>query len=263
MSRLERASCESPADALIPVSSPIGATGCAACFASRSRLGIPMPRTLLRSLAILGLAATSFLVSACGPRGVDQARKDGDFDYEYGRYEEASTAYLEIIDKYPGDWQAEYRYGMCLVKLGNPKVARTHIETAADANPANREVAFALADVYASLDERARMTELLRSRALRLSETESWVKLAELARQLNDLDLEELAVANGLRMRGESQWQMYVYDAKRAEAAGNTDLAMRRLRQAYYLNPYSPIVTTMLRERETEITVATALAPEQ
>ncbi|MBL9150095.1 MAG: tetratricopeptide repeat protein [Phycisphaerae bacterium] len=222
-----------------------------------------MPRTLPRSIILVGAAAVTLLVSACGPRGVDQARKDGDFNYEYGRYAEASTAYLEIIDRYPGDWEAEYRYGMCLVKLGNPKEARTHIETAADANPSSREVAFALADVYASLDERARMTDLLRSRALRLSETESWVKLAELGRQLNDLDLEELAVVNGLRMRGEGQWQMYVYDAKRADAAGNAELAMRRLRQAYYLNPYSPIVTTMLRERGEEVTVATAIAPEQ
>ncbi|MDZ4829736.1 MAG: tetratricopeptide repeat protein [Phycisphaerae bacterium] len=209
------------------------------------------------------LPLTVLVIASCGPRPVDVARKDGDFNYDYGRYEEAAPSYLEIIDRYPGDWEAEYRYGMCLVYMGNAKEARTHIETAAAANPMNRAVAFALADVYAKLNERGRLVELLRSRAYSLGETESWVKLAEIGAELNDADLEDLAVANGLRMRGSGQWQAYVYDAKRSERKGERDLAIRRLRQAHFVNPNSPVVTLMLQERGIETGPTTGLPPEQ
>ena len=36
--------------------------------------------------------------------------------------------HLEIIEKAPGDWEVEYRYGVCLAELGNLREARTHVE---------------------------------------------------------------------------------------------------------------------------------------
>ncbi|MDZ4754908.1 MAG: tetratricopeptide repeat protein [Phycisphaerae bacterium] len=193
------------------------------------------------------LVACAFVQSGCGPRPIAASRAEGDFHYEWERYDQAAPAYLEIIDRYPGDWEAEYRYGMCLVNLGRPAEARTHIETAAAANPANREVAFALADVYAELNERGRMTQLLKGRANERAEVESWLKLAELGRQLNDLDLEDLAVTGALQIRGESQWLAYVRASELAEAADKNDLAVRRIRQAYFLNPHSPVVVGRMR----------------
>jgi hypothetical protein len=62
-----------------------------------------------RPVAALTLLAASLAacltLGACGPRAVDVARAEGDFHYEWGRYEEAAPAYLEIIDRYPGDWR--------------------------------------------------------------------------------------------------------------------------------------------------------------
>lgn len=217
---------------------------------------------MLTLRTILSLAALTSVIASCGPRPVDAARRDADFHYDYGRYAEAAPMYLEIIDRYPGDWEAEYRYGMCLVELGRPQQARTHIETASARKPDNREVCFALADVYASLDERARMTQLLKARAADFSDTGAYLKLATLARQLNDADLEEFAIQAALRMRSEGQWEAYVFDADRQTNAGDQQLALRRLRQAYFLNPNSPIVVAKLRERGEEPTPQTGLPPE-
>ncbi len=199
------------------------------------------------------VGSLALLPMSCSQPSVDASRAEGDFHYEWGRYDQAAPAYLEIIDRYPGDWEAEYRYGMCLVKLDRPKEARTHIETAAAANPTNQQVAFALADVYAELNERGRLTQLLRDRAIERSEVESWLKLAELGRQLNDLDLEDMAITSALQVKGESQWKAYVRASELAESASTKNaaerqaLAVRRARQAYFLNPYSPIVVERLR----------------
>src|SRR5262245_26465052 len=111
----------------------------------------------MRRTAFSSVSLIVVLLASCGPRPIDAARQSADFDYDYGRYEEAASSYLEIIDRHPGDWEAEYRYGMCLVYLGKPQEARTHIETAAAANPQNKDVTYALADVYAQLNERGRL----------------------------------------------------------------------------------------------------------
>jgi tetratricopeptide (TPR) repeat protein len=198
------------------------------------------------SLLVLAVVAATPLVGCGGPRPIHVSRAEGDFHYEWGRYEEAAPAYLEIIDRYPGDWEAEYRYGMCLVNLGRQKEARTHIETAAARNPDSQEVAFALADVYAKLNERGRLVQLLRSRATERNEVESWLKLAELGRQLNDLDLEDMAITAALQVKGDSQWKAYVRASQMAEAADRPEDAVRRIRQAYFLNPHSPIVINRL-----------------
>lgn len=218
-------------------------------------------RSLLRvALPLVVLAATT-LVGCGGSRAIHVARAEGDFHYQWGRYEEAAPAYLEIIEQYPGDWEAEYRYGMCLVHLGREKEARTHIETAAARNPVNQEVAFALADVYAKLNERGRLVQLLKSRANERAEVESWLKLAELGRQLNDLDTEDMAITAALQVKGESQWKAYVRSSELAEAADRPADAVRRIRQAYFLNPHSPIVINRLEQLHIERGPDTALPP--
>lgn len=214
-----------------------------------------------RSLAALTLLTASVALTACGQRAIDVARAEGDFHYDWGRYEEAAPAYLEIIDRYPGDWEAEYRYGMCLVHLGREKEARTHIETAAARNPESREVAFALADVYAKLNERVRLVQLLKGRANERAEVESWLKLAELGRGAGDLDLEDMAITSALQVKGESQWKAYVRASELAEAADRREDAVRRIRQAYFLNQYSPIVINRLKTMNIEIGPSTALPP--
>lgn len=218
-----------------------------------------------RPVAALTLLAASLAacltLGACGPRAVDVARAEGDFHYEWGRYEEAAPAYLEIIDRYPGDWEAEYRYGMCLVQLGREKEARTHIETAAARNPESQEVAFALADVYAKLNERVRLVQLLKGRANERAEVESWLKLAELGRSAGDLDLEDMAITSALQVKGDSQWKAYVRASELAEAANRDDVAIRRIRQAYFLNKYSPIVINRVKAMNIEIGPETALPP--
>ncbi len=221
----------------------------------------------LASRGVASLIAAGILIGAAAlggcqsGRAIHVARADADFHYQWGRYEEAAPAYLEIIDKYPGDWEAEYRYGMCLVHLGREKEARTHIETAAARNPASQEVAFALADVYAKLNERGRLVQLLKSRATERAEVESWLKLAELGRQLNDLDLEDMGITAALQVKGDSQWKAYVHASELAEAAGRREEAVRRIRQAYYLNPHSPIVINRLEVLSVERGPETALPP--
>jgi tetratricopeptide (TPR) repeat protein len=227
-----------------------------------------MHRSSRRTISLsFGLLATlvvplAIVPAGCGGRSLEAARAEGDFHYEWGRYEQAAPAYLEIVDRYPGDWQAEYRYGMCLVQLGRPKEARTHIETAASANPESREVAFALADVYAELNERGRLTQLLKDRANSRAEVESWLKLAEIGRRLQDLDLEDMAITSALQVKGESQWKAYVRASEMASDAGNGELAVRRIRQAYALNPYSPVVIDRMRSLGVEPGPEAPLPPE-
>ena len=48
------------------------------------------------------------------------AKQEADFAYTHGNYQKAAVGYAEIIDRAPGDWQVEARYGTPRNFTGEP-----------------------------------------------------------------------------------------------------------------------------------------------
>jgi tetratricopeptide (TPR) repeat protein len=220
-----------------------------------------MPSRLLTRTAPF-ILASAFLLPACGPRAIETARKEADHDYEWGRYEEAIPAYLEIIERHPGDWEAEYRYGMCLLKTGNLREARTHIETALANNPESDEVRRALAEVYFAMNERSRLVQLLRADASENSDVDTWLLLADYGRRWGDRDLELGSIQTAMNTYGTQQYLGYLAMADWLAKAGDENEAIRRTRQAYWLKPQHPAVRKALADRGLEPGPTTGYPPD-
>ena len=95
------------------------------------------------------LSVSSMIAIGCaGQRPITAAKAEADHAFKYGDYAKAAPAYLEIIEKYPGDADVDFRYGVCLAKLGNYREARMYVEAAAAAEPKNFEVTAGLAAPY-------------------------------------------------------------------------------------------------------------------
>lgn len=206
--------------------------------------------------------ASAFLLPACGPRPIEAARKEADHDYEWGRYEEAIPAYLEIIERHPGDWEAEYRYGMCLLKTGNLREARTHVETALANNPESDEVRKALAEVYFAMNERSRLVQLLRADASENGDVNMWLLLADYGRRWGDRDLELGSIQAAMNTYGSQQYLGYLAMADWLAANGDEAEAVRRTRQAYWLKPQHPAVRKALAGRGLEPGPTTGYPPD-
>lgn len=184
------------------------------------------------------------------PRPIVVARQSGDFNFKYGNYEAAAKDFGEIIEQSPGDWEAEYRYGQCMMELGDLQAAKRSLEIASTAVPLNDEVAYALAECYFKLGDQTRLYQLLRERAQAAMQTsaavESWVLMSDYALRLDDLDMANTAALAAIEVDNSISAVPYYQAALVAERLGQTDEAVRRLRQAYGINPDDTRVKTML-----------------
>lgn len=222
-----------------------------------------MPSRRILSCTVPFLLASAILLPGCsGPRSIEAARKEANHDYEWGRYDEAIPSYLEIIERHPGDWEAEYRYGMCLLKTGNLREARTHVETALANNPESDEVRRALAEVYFAMNERSRLVQLLRADATEDGDVDTWLLLADYGRRWGDRDLELGSIQAAMNTYGSQQYLGYLAMADWLEKAGDGNEAIRRTRQAYWLKPQHPAVRKALADRGLEPGPTTAYPPD-
>ena len=71
-------------------------------------------------IAFPSLALVAISLTACaGPRPMTAAKQEADRAFQYGQYDKAVVGYAEILERAPGDWQVEYRYGVSLAEVGN------------------------------------------------------------------------------------------------------------------------------------------------
>jgi tetratricopeptide (TPR) repeat protein len=223
-----------------------------------------MNRLSFRLRSGLGLAAAaSFLaLAACSSgRPMVAARAEADHAFKFGQYEKAAPAYLEILEKAPGDWEVEYRYGVSLAKLGNLREARTHVETAHAANPVSEEVASGLAEVYFQLGEKQKLVQLLQDRGNLQRSIPSFMLLADYALRMDDPDTANTAVRGAILLSDGREVAPYLKAVEVAERLGDTKTASQRVRQAYTIDPKSPAVNAKLAEYGLAAEATTGLPP--
>lgn len=212
----------------------------------------------------LGLvAAVSVLaLSACTTgRPMVAAKAEADHAFKHGQWEKAAPAYLEILEKAPGDWEVEYRYGVCLAELGNLREARTHCETAHAANPTSEEVAAGLAQVYFKLGEKQKLVQLLQDRGNLQRSIPSFMLLADYALRMDDPDTANTAVRGAILLSDGRDVAPYLKAVEVAERLGDTKTAAQRLRQAYTIDPKSAPVNAKLAEYGLAAEATTGLPP--
>ncbi|MGA1225137.1 MAG: tetratricopeptide repeat protein [Phycisphaerales bacterium] len=218
---------------------------------------------ILPAVLVSAIAPMMFLAGCAGPRPMTAAKQEADHQFMYGRYEQAATGYAEILERAPGDWDVEYRYGVCLAEIGNLAEARTHVETAYAANPASQEVAAALAKVYFMLGEKQKLVQLLTQRGSGLNSLESYMLLADYGLKMNDPDTATLAVNGAILVSDGNDARPYLKAVEIAEDVGDSKLATRRLRQAYTIAPNSLAVRAKIAEYGLAYEPTTGLPPGQ
>ena len=223
-----------------------------------------MNRPSFRVQSRLGLAAAvSFLaLAACSTgRPMVAAKAEADHAFKHGQWEKAAPAYLEILEKAPGDWEVEYRYGVCLAELGNLREARTHCETAHAANPTSEEAAAGLAQVYFKLGEKQKLVQLLQDRGNLQRSIPSFMLLADYALRMDDPDTANTAVRSAILLSDGKDVAPYLKAVEVAERLGDTKTASQRLRQAYTIDPKSSAVNAKLGEYGLAAEATTGLPP--
>ena len=219
-------------------------------------------QSIISALALPAVLLPAVLLTACaGPRPMVAAKKEADHAFTYGQYSKAAAGYAEILERAPGDWEVEYRYGVSLAEIGNLAEARTHVETAYAANPASQEVAAGLAHVYFKLNDKQKLVQLLTQRGSNLNSLDSYMLLADYGIKMNDPDIATVAVNGAIVLTDGTDPRPYLKAVEVAEDVGDSKLATRRLRQAYTIAPNSLAVRNKVAEYGLALEPTTGLPP--
>ena len=191
---------------------------------------------------------TVVLLSGCGQRPIETIRDRGDFLYDHGDYAAAAAEYDQIVERYPGDWRAQYQLGRCRLALDDPTGARQALEVAYTNNPGNADVVDALAEAMFRLGEQERLFEFLQKRADATRSVRAWLRLARYSAELGDADTAQTAYETAIALDEGRTTEPYLEAAEFAQAIGDVDEALRRLRQAYSIDPRDSRVNQRLRD---------------
>lgn len=200
-----------------------------------------------RSFFALMVLAIVVLNGCQTQRPVDAIRVSGDRYYDLGNYAAAAEEYEAITARYPGDWRAQYHLGLCLLELDRPNAARRALEIAHTQRPRNNEIADALAEALFQLEDEERLHAFLRDRAETRQTVHAWRQLARYSMEMGDPDSARLAIETAIELDDGESVEPYLDAAEFAERLGVIDLAVRRLSQAYGINPHDQRVRERLR----------------
>jgi len=216
--------------------------------ASRTRRHGRSP--ILRGLAVGLVAAMLGSVPVACQKGPPSnvLLERADYDFKYGRYEQAADTYQQVLDRYPGDAAANLGLGRSLLELDRVAEARAALELAAVARPADFEVCTLLAEVMYRDRDTVRLYQMLRDQAVEHQRLEAWLLLAEYALALDDPDTAQSAITAALEVSDGTTPEPYLEAARFAERIGDQQEAVRRLRQAYGIAPQDPRVIAGLQE---------------
>lgn len=188
------------------------------------------------------------MASCSVPPSSEQLVARAEHDFDYGRVEQAEVLYRQVLDRFPGDADANLGLGRCLLSLDRPSEALLPLQIAAAERPRDFEITRTLAEAFALAGERTKVYQLLRDRAVEHGRVEAWLLIGEYALRFDDPDTAGNAIVAAIDLSDGREAQPYLDAASFAERIGDQAEAIRRLRQAYGIAPEDPRVIAMLQE---------------
>ncbi len=201
---------------------------------------------------VLTLAASLAIVASLPGCTPDQTPtivllRDGNHEFEWGRYDTAADYYGQILDQEPGNPEAVEMYGRCMLELGETQQAVESLTVAVARRPGDRNLLILLAQASYDAGSVDEAFELVRTWALDNTDAGAWLVLADFARRSNDPDTARDAILRAIEIDPAGGPEAYLASAELERSLGENATALRRLRQAYGLAPQDPSIADRLR----------------
>ncbi|MCE9620545.1 MAG: tetratricopeptide repeat protein [Planctomycetes bacterium] len=199
------------------------------------------------------LLAAPLLVGCSATPPIESTTAEAQHFIDFNQCREAADLIRPVVEKWPGEWKAQLIYGRAELCLGDLPEARHALEAANARKPDNMEVVFALADCMERQKDIPELYQLLRNAGAEFRSAEAYVKLAQIADSVGDMDSEKTALLAAIELdEGYGMKRIispYLQMAALQEKLGDQADALRRLRQAYGVNPDDPRVQSLLLAR--------------
>ena len=196
---------------------------------------------------IVGGALLAIISTGCSQPSNTTLLEKGNYAMWQERWSDAAADYKKATLQHPGDWQAQYKLGQCLMEMGEPQLASQSLAIAEALEPSNIEVG----DLYAkSLYDCGRQDQLfsfLYSRAKKQQTVRAWTSFAEYAMDLDDPDSATNAINTAITLSDGTDANPYILGATLAERLGENDKAIHLWQQAWLISPSDENISNALR----------------
>ena len=193
------------------------------------------------------IASATLFLAGCGQPSTTALMEKGSFAMWQGRWSDAATSYAKITQLHPGDWEAHYNLGQCLLELGDPQGASASLEIANTVVPMNIEVGDLLAESYLAAGDENKLFTFLEQQATELQTVRAWTWFAEYAMAISDPDNATVAINTAIALDAGKTSKPYIVAASFAEQLGDDTLALQRWKEAWAIDPNNIQVSDALR----------------
>jgi len=201
----------------------------------------------MKQTAILVLTGVILVLTNCGRPANTALIERGDYAMWQSRWADAATNYLQAIDQHPGDWEAQYKLGQCYLEMGEPLKASHSLAIAESIQPKNDEIADLYATALMECGDKDALFAYLQNRAQTMQTEKAWTKFAEYAMALDDPDSATNAINTAIAVGQEKSEAPYIVAALFAERLGDESLALKRWKEAWYINTSNKQAADALR----------------
>jgi len=208
----------------------------------------PARSTILSCLLLTCTSAFVLVGCQSKPTPVVVLKERADHDFDYKQWHAAAPLYAEIVERTPSDGEAQYRYGVTLLNLGEYAKAEGSLRIAHALDPRSDAIVFALAEALSKQGKNAKLFTMLRDRAHDNRSVTTWMVVADYSEQIGDYDSALEAATNACVVEDGQDARPYYRAALLLGRIGRTEDAVRRLRQAYAIDPGNEEISALLVE---------------
>ncbi len=202
---------------------------------------------VMKITSLLITASATLFLASCGQPSTTSLMERGRFAMWQGRWSDAAESYTKITELHPGDWEAHYNLGKCLLELGDPNGAATSLEIANCVAPSKLEVSDLLAESYLAAGNENKLFTFLETQAKERQTVRAWTRFAEYAMAISDPDSATVAIDTAIVLDGGTTAKPYIVAATFAEQLGDDALALKRWKEAWAIDSTSTQIADALR----------------
>lgn len=207
-----------------------------------------MPCDLCRLPLLGALASLTLLVGCAAQRPAYLVEADGDRHAERAEYTQAISAYNEVIDRQPENWQTREKLAVQLLEAGEARKARTEMEIVYAVAPNRDGVLELLVRTMVESGDDEAATRLLRDRASGSTSVTDWIALGDAWATIGDLDEAEAAYLTAARIDAGATPTPQIALAEFYAELGDREKAIRRYRMALWNQEVNAKVYSALRD---------------
>lgn len=222
--------------------------------------------TMSRATALAAAACVAAALAGCNtPMPRDEAVSRAEYYLKYNRWQDAADTIKHTVESNPGDATAQAIYGDAMMNLGELDRAADAFDRALALDPTNMKLVADLAAVYFRQGNSEALYQRLRGAGANLHSVEAYLLLSQYAQDLNDPDTAISAAQAAIEIDdgvgAPRTAAPYARAAQLDALYGRPDAEVRRLRQAYALDPNNQQVCDRLRALGQILGPSLGLAP--